>query len=338
MTTHPPTTGAPRTDVAKRIPIRRIPAAPPQRLASTWRLADPERIAAALKSAQQRSPGGWYAVAASGAVPTGRSTTRSLAGREVVFWRSPDGTLHAGPGACPHLGALLDDCPVVGSAVRCRWHGLALTPKGTDQWLPYAAHDDGALVWVRLPTTDEPPTDAPVLARRAPLAQSVAAVMAVRGRCEPQDVLANRLDPWHGSWFHPYAFSHLSVDDDASSEDLLAVDVTFRLGRTWGIPVRAEFSCPDARTIVMHIVDGEGAGSSVETHATPIGRDAEGHPVTEVLEVTFAHSSRSGFRAVRRLGALLRPAMRHTALRLWGDDLAYAERLYLLRSGTVHTS
>jgi hypothetical protein len=38
------------------------------------------------------------------------------------------------------------------------------------------------------------------------------------GICEPEDVIANRLDPWHGSWFHPYAFSHLVVDDDASSD------------------------------------------------------------------------------------------------------------------------
>ena len=49
------------------------------------------------------------------------------------------------------------------------------------------------------------------------------------------------------------------------------VDVTFRLSRTWGVPVRAEFTCPDARTIVMHIVDGEGTASVVETHATPLG-------------------------------------------------------------------
>src|SRR3712207_8762896 len=44
--------------------------------------------------------------------------------------------------------------------------------------------------------------------------------------------------------------SHLVVDDEASDERTLVVDVTFRLSRTWGVPVRAVFSCPDARTIV----------------------------------------------------------------------------------------
>ena len=73
----------------------------------------------------------------------------------------------------------------------------------------------------------------------------------------PEDVIANRLDPWHGSWFHQYTFSHIVVDDDASNDHLLVVDVTFRLTRTWGVPVRAEFSCPDSRTIVMHITEGE---------------------------------------------------------------------------------
>ena len=51
----------------------------------------------------------------------------------------------------------------------------------------------------------------------------------------PEDVIANRLDPWHGSWFHQYTFSHIVVDDDASNDHLLVVDVTFRLTRTWGV-------------------------------------------------------------------------------------------------------
>ena len=40
------------------------------------------------------------------------SVTRIIAGREVVFWRNSTGGLIAGPGACPHLGALLEQ-PIV---------------------------------------------------------------------------------------------------------------------------------------------------------------------------------------------------------------------------------
>jgi hypothetical protein len=67
------------------------------------------------------------------------------------------------------------------------------------------------------------------------------------------------------------------------------------------VPVRAEFTCPDSRTIVMHITEGEGAGSVVETHATPLGLGGDGRPRTTVTEATRtrtgpASRSRAGCR------------------------------------------
>ena len=88
----------------------------------------------------------------------------------------------------------------------CRWHGMAFTRGGDRTWSPYRAYDDGVLIWVGLPTAGEIPTERPTLPARPPLSESVSAVIAHPGVCEPQDVIANRLDPWHGSWFHPYAF------------------------------------------------------------------------------------------------------------------------------------
>ena len=76
------------------------------------------------------------------------------------------GCLHAGPGACPHLGAALCDAPVHGGRLVCRWHGLALGAEGRPGWSPFAAHDDGVLAWVRLPAAGEEVTDAPVLGPR----------------------------------------------------------------------------------------------------------------------------------------------------------------------------
>ena len=314
------------------VPLARIPQPAEDRMAPTWRQAKPARIAAALAVAQGHNPGGWFVAGASGDVGSTTSVARTIAGREVVFWRNATGGLVAGPGACPHLGALLDRCTVVGGTLYCRWHGLALTEQGDRSWSPYRAHDDGVLIWVRLPTEGEPATDLPAVSPRPPAAGAVSAVMATPGRCEPQDVIANRLDPWHGAWFHPYSFSHLTVDDDASSDERLLVDVTFRLTRTWGVPVRAEFTCPDSRTIVMRILEGEGKDSVVETHATPLGVDAEGRPLTMVTEATIAYSDRPGFVAARWLAPLLRPGIRRTARRLWVDDLAYAERRYELRA------
>jgi Domain of unknown function (DUF5914)/Rieske [2Fe-2S] domain len=313
------------------MPISRVPQPREDGMASTWRLAKTGRIAAALAASQARNPGGWYVAGTSGDVGGKESVTRTIAGREVVFWRNTSGNLIAGPGACPHLGALMDRCPVVDGTMYCRWHGLSLTEEGDHGWTPYRANDDGVLIWVRLPTPGENFTDSPALPVRPPLVSSVSAVIHRRGRCEPRDVIANRLDPWHGSWYHPYAFSHLVVDDEASDEHTLVVDVTFRLSRTWGVPVRAEFSCPDARTIVMRITDGEGAGSVVETHATPLGLDADGQPVTMMTEATIAYSDRPGFQVARWMSPLVKPGIRRTAGKLWVDDLAYAERQYELR-------
>jgi hypothetical protein len=111
----------------------------------------------------------------------------------------------------------------------------------------------------------------------------------------------------------------------------MVVDVTFRLSRTYGVPVRAEFSCPDTRTIVMRIVEGEGTGSVVETHATPLGPDAEGRPLTMITEATIAYSDRPGFRVAKWASPLLKPMIKRTAQQLWVDDLSYAERRYALR-------
>src|SRR5215216_38124 len=177
-----------------RIPIARIPQPPQNRMASTWRLAKPARIAAALRTAQSRNPGGWFVAGASGDVGRKESITRTIAGREVVFWRNSSGGLVAGPGACPHLGALMDRCPVMDGTMYCRWHGMALTQQGDSTWRPYRAYDDGVLIWVGLPTQGESETDRPALPARPPLADSVTAVISKPGVCEPQDLIANRLD------------------------------------------------------------------------------------------------------------------------------------------------
>ncbi len=330
-----------RQPVRSRIPVRRQRQPGYAGLRPTWRDARPGRIARCLELSQRKPAGGWYVAGQSSEVGASASLARVIAGREITLWRAADNSLRAGPGACPHLGALLDGCPVLDGNLVCRWHGLTLGDAGHGDWRPYRAYDDGALLWAQLPTrhdaaTDgqdgvDEPTDSPILPPRPELSDSLVAVITRRGRCEPADIVANRLDPWHGAWFHPYSFSHLDVDDEASTDERLVTDVTFRLGHRFGVPVRAEFVCPDPRTIVMRIIDGEGLGSVVETHATPVTAAGADEPVTIMTEVTVAYSDRPGFGAARRAGPLLRPAMRRVARRLWTDDLAYAERRYELR-------
>jgi nitrite reductase/ring-hydroxylating ferredoxin subunit len=302
----------------------------------TWREARPSLIADALKRSAARPSGNWYVIGASRDVGSeGRPFGRTIGGVEVVAWRTTSGELRAGPGACPHLGAPLRDSRIVCGTVVCHWHGLSLDGRPFAGWEPYPAHDDGVLAWVRLDAVGgEPPLERPVVPRRPP-GGAVDAVFTTTGRCEPEDVVANRLDPWHGSWFHPYSFADLTVlrvPQSDADEDAFTVDVSFKLAGRLVVPVRAEFTAPEPRTVVMRITEGEGATSVVETHATPLGPGPDGSPRTAVIEAVVAVSDRRGFAVARAVAPALRPLIRWAAGRLWRDDLAYAERRRLLRS------
>lgn len=324
----------------KDLPVQIIPKLDWARQKPTFADAQPAVIDAALRRALARPSGNWYVFAASSDIRADRPFGTEVAGTELVAWRNEQGDLHVGPASCPHLGADLATGKVECGGLICPWHGLKLEGRREFGWKPLPSHDDGVLVWVRLDKAGgEDPLDAPVLPVR-PAGPRLAAVTRLEGVCEPSDVIANRLDPWHGAWFHPYSFAQLEVlsappvdaDDEA---DVLQVAVTFHLGRL-GVPVIAEFSVPEPRTIVMHIVDGEGVGSVVETHATPIGTGPDGRPRTAVIEAVIAQSDRPGFEKSLRAAPMIRPLMRLAAAKLWRDDLVYAERRYTLRAKGTH--
>jgi nitrite reductase/ring-hydroxylating ferredoxin subunit len=322
-------------------PLRPLRPAPWARQAPAYAGARPALIEAAVKRAQSRPSGNWFVLGASRDVRRGRPYGVTLAGTELVAWRDAGGRLIAGPGACPHLGAPLSQAAVDCGELVCRWHGLRVNGRGGAGWRPLPAYDDGVLAWVRLDAAGaEPPLEAPVVPARPRLSQSVHAVATLVGVCEPEDIVANRLDPWHGGWFHPYFFRSLAVlsapaevaEVTESDDDRFVVAVTFRAAPRLGVPVLAEFTCPEPRTVVMRIIEGEGLGSVVETHAAPLGRGPDGRPRTAVIEAVVAHSGRPGFALARRAAPALRPVIRRAAARLWRDDLAYAERRYWLRS------
>jgi len=291
-----------------------------------WAQCRPGWIEAALAHALARPAGGWFVLDGARSLGTGPRRYR-VGGRDLVAWRAPDRSLRVGPDTCPHLGASLSDGRVdERGCVVCPWHGLALGPSGHGRWRLFPAVDDGALLWVRLSRAEgvgsEQPTDAPIVTPRP--ARALAAAIRVEATCEVEDVLANRLDPWHGVHFHPHSFGRLRVVEQDT--DSITVRVVYRVVGRLGIEVDARFACPDRRTIAMTIVDGEGTGSVVETHATPLddGR-------TAIIEATLATSERPGFALARRGAPLVRPLMTWAAHRLWRDDAAYAERRYAVR-------
>lgn len=306
--------------------IGRAPASASARAAierPDWIGADPAKIGRALAHALAKPSGGWCVIDSSRAF--GRTPMPYLIdGRELVGWRCARGPALA-PEACPHMGAALSKGSVDSRGrIVCPWHGLALDEKRGD-WAPHLTFDDGVLVWARfesLLAKGEVPTDRPFLPARP--SRSLDAVIRVEGRCETEDVIANRLDPWHGAHFHGHSFARLSVIDEAI--DHVTVRVVYRIAGRFGMEVDARFDCPDPRTIVMTILSGEGVGSVVETHATPI---ASGR--TAIIEATLATSERTSLSWLSR-ATLLRPMIEARARKLWVDDVAYCERRYALRS------
>ena len=300
-----------------------------------WVQANPVEISRSLRRALERPSGGWFVLDGS------RRLTRRLRGgpqryevdgRELVVWRhAARGALIVGPGACPHMGANLADGRVdAGGCLVCPWHGRRFGRSAPDRaWQPFPVHDDGVLTWIRL-CDDDRATDRPIVAPRPE--RAIVAVMVRTATCEPQDVIANRLDPWHGVHLHPYAFGSLRVVE--RTDDRLDLVVAYRVIGRFSVEVEARFTCPEPNTIVMTITAGEGAGSVVETHATPMvpADRSEGlRPRTAIIEATLVTSDRPGFRHALRLGSMIRPVVRAMAARLWVDDAAYAERRYELR-------
>jgi isorenieratene synthase len=286
-----------------------------------WKQADPQWIENALAHSQALPGGGWVVVDAARAI-TERPRRYRIQGRDWVAWRS-QGRASLAPDLCPHMGASLENaCNEKGRLV-CPWHGLRLGEEGHGDWQLHPTHDDGLLVWARL-LQEETPSDAPILPVRP--TRYLDAVVQREANCEAQDLIANRLDPWHGAHYHPYSFGRLKVIEQL--EDEITVRVVYRVAGPYGVEVDARFHCPDPRSIVMTIVRGEGEGSVVETHATPIeaGR-------SRVVELTLASSDHPRFWMVAEpLAPLLRPLVRRAAHRLWVDDAAYAERRYRLRT------
>jgi isorenieratene synthase len=308
-----------------RSPARDAPHARPIDDRPDWVQANPARIGRALEHALAKPSGGWAVLDASYRI--GADPRRFVVcGHELVAWRGEGSLLRVAPDACPHMGASLcegrvdDDGRIV-----CPWHGLKLGDRKHGPWAPLTAHDDGVLAWVRLPELlgkGEEPTEAPILPERP--ARYLDGIVRTEARCEPRDVIANRLDPWHGAHFHPHSFLRLRVIDRA--EDHITVRVAYKVLGPLAMEVDARFDCPDPRTIVMTIVAGDGVGSVVETHATPIDEER-----CAIVEATLATSDRLGFPLFRPLRRVLRPLIEARAARLWVEDAAYAERTYELR-------
>ena len=297
-------------------PLPALPEEPADSDRPDWQQARIQHIEGVLKRVRKLPSGGWYVVAATDTL-TDQPKFFYIDGHELSVWRS-GGRTSAVINRCPHMGAPLSEGRVRDGVLSCPWHGLEIAAGKHGKFLE--TQEDGVLTWVRFgPAKD---VDRPILAARPP--RSIAGVIQFPARCDPEDIIANRLDPWHGVHFHPHSFARLKVI--GNRDDVLTVRVVFRAFGSIGVEVDCTFHCPEPNTIVMTIIEGEGKGSVVETHATPA---CPGW--TTVTEATLVYSERSGFQRALRYAHRVRPQIEKRSKGLWAEDRAYAERRYFLR-------
>jgi isorenieratene synthase len=305
-----------RTLVLFGTPLPPAPEQPAQAGKPDWQQARVQHIEESLKRARKLPSGGWYVLAATDSLSE-HPRFFYIDGHEVAVWKSGARIL-AAINRCPHMGAPLSEGTVRDGVLSCPWHGMRIGEGEHGKFLD--SYDDGVLTWIRLRPEGE--TDRPVLPARPE--RFVSGVIQFAARCDPEDVIANRLDPWHGVHFHPHSFARLKVID--TENDVLTVRVVFRAFGSLGVEVDCTFHCPEPNTIVMTIIEGEGKGSVVETHATPV---CPGW--TTVTEATLASSERSLFRRAMKHPDRVRSRIEKRAKGLWAQDRAYAERRYYLR-------
>ena len=104
----------------------------------------------------------WHPVAASDSLAAGTSRPFMLLGRELVAWRTADGTLHAAEDRCPHRGTRLSIGRIDGNTLVCAYHGWRyassgqcvhipahpeLTPPGSARLAMHHARERHGLVW-----------------------------------------------------------------------------------------------------------------------------------------------------------------------------------------------
>lgn len=86
-----------------------------------------------------RYPDGWFQVAYSDELKPGQVVPLHYFGRELVLFRTEDGSPHVLDAYCPHMGAHLGyGGKVVGGCVRCPFHSWEFDGRGNCTSIPYA--------------------------------------------------------------------------------------------------------------------------------------------------------------------------------------------------------
>ncbi len=159
-------------------------------------------------------PNSWYCVAFSRELPPGKIVSRTLAGYELVTFRTKSGQACAMDAFCPHLGAHMGvGGTVVGEEIRCPFHHFRFDTAGTCVATGYGTkplREINGLVFVYYDGRNLPPTWEPAALDEAGWTPLIYKVLDLHDH--PQETVENAVDIGHFAMVHGYSEVALKRD------------------------------------------------------------------------------------------------------------------------------
>jgi nitrite reductase/ring-hydroxylating ferredoxin subunit len=305
------------------------PAEPPRHIghtgnhhSTTSSLTDPTTT---RHSMDEQHAGHWYVVAFSQALLPGKTLVKTIADQEVVLWRTSDdeGSVQAASAVCPHWGGPLGEGAVDhNGTLTCPWHGWQFRSgyclDRPRLKLPrYLAHDDGILLWIRLPWDIEEITTPPLQSRPA---GSVAFWFDIAIESDVYHVQENYLDFLHPAEYHTTVFNHCEYLGKEGEVNLVELGYKLPFGKS--LMTRTRVWAPTPFQVRNEVYEGLGKGTVIESHISPLS--AERSIIHEIYHVPAATTPGRGW-------PLMRYFMRRSARRIREEDSLFSARRFRLR-------
>jgi phenylpropionate dioxygenase-like ring-hydroxylating dioxygenase large terminal subunit len=163
----------------------------------------------------------WYVIAASSDVRDRPVGLRRL-NRNLVLWRSDDGTLNVTEDYCPHRGAPLSLGRIASGNIACAYHGVEIDGQGRVVAVPptpecallgktaikaYPCREYGGAILAYFGDDAHHTPAEPMLPTEITDPEWSTFFYATEWKCNWQVTLDNRTDPVHGSFLHEGTFT-----------------------------------------------------------------------------------------------------------------------------------
>jgi nitrite reductase/ring-hydroxylating ferredoxin subunit len=196
----------------------------------------------------QPFPDSWYAVAWSSEVPAGTAVPIRALGRDLVAFRTSDGTVSLLDAHCPHLGAHLGHGgKVINDELQCPFHGWRFgsdgrctaasgnkRPRDGSTLLRWPTQEMHGRIWVWFSNSGAVPTwNLPTVLLDPGLPWAPAGRIDRTFSSHPQDILENAVDPHHFLFIHGMSSvrdADVSYDEHCITTRLYAHSSSDRLG------------------------------------------------------------------------------------------------------------